>query len=185
MMAIRKKVFLGFVFAFLPFQSFAQEAGVVLGIRGDSADSGVSSVVTSGKSAMQIGFYFTNEINPKFNFKSGINYVNQQYEVSSSGTVLDFKFSYFELPLNFVYKVSDFGGFFVGPAVAFNLDKNCGSQSSCAEVSSVLTKLQLGGHFKIAPEVGADLYFENSFSKVSKYVESPKAVILNLFVTFE
>lgn len=164
----------------------AQDVGIVLGMRSDNADSDDSAVKITGKNSFQGGAIAKFDLKDKWQIRSGFIYTQRAFEVGTPGSKLttDFKFTYFEVPANLLYKFSDYGGAFVGPAIAFNVSKDCGA-GTCSGVNSSPLFLQLGASFKFAPQLGAEIYYEMGLSKLADHVTSPKAVMANILITFD
>lgn len=181
-----KKAFLmGVVMLALGSAAFAQDVGVIVGMRADSAEAKTSGLSVGGKTNFQAGGVAKFELKDALQLRTGFIYTQRNYELKSGTTALgDGKFTYFEVPVGLMYKFSDFGGAFIGPALAFNVSKECPG-GTCEEVSSAPMALQFGASFKFAPQFGAEFYYETLMAKVAKEIESPKAVVVNLMVTFD
>lgn len=167
------------------FAAQAQDVGIIAGYRADSADAETSGLTVEGKGGFQFGAVAKFEVHNAWQVRSGFIYTQRAYEVKSGGVSLaDTKFTYFEVPANILYKFSDYGGAFIGPAVAFNVSKNCGD-ADCEGVSSAPLFLQFGASFKFAPQLGAEIYYEMGMSKIANELKSPRAVMANFMITFD
>lgn len=163
----------------------AQDMGVVAGIRSDSADAENSGYNVNSKTDWQVGGVAKFALHEKWNLRTGFVYLQRSYEIApSGGTSTDWKFTYFEIPVGIMYKFSDFGGAFVGPAIDLNVSKDCGS-GSCSGVNSTILPIQIGASFKFAPQMGFEFYYETSSSKIADGVTNPKAVAANFMITFD
>jgi hypothetical protein len=163
----------------------AQDVGVVVGLRSDSADAETTGDSITGKSSFQAGAIAKFDLKDAWGIRTGFIYAQRAYEYkAAAGGSTDLKFTYFEVPVGLMYKFSDYGGAFLGPAIAFNVSKDCGS-GTCEGTNSAPMGLQLGASFKFAPQLGAEFYFETGFSKIADGVKSPKAVMANLLITFD
>ncbi|MFN7728168.1 MAG: outer membrane beta-barrel protein [Bdellovibrio sp.] len=179
------KMFVMSLIVIMGFAAQAQDVGVVLGIRGDSADAKTTNQKTQGKTNFQAGAVAKFEVHEAWQVRTGFLYTQRFYEFSSSSNNLgDAKFTYFEIPVGLMYKFSDFGGAFVGPNLAFNIAKDCPG-GTCQGVSSAPIGLQVGASFKFAPQMGFEFYYETMFSKVADEVENPRAIIANFMITFD
>lgn len=166
--------------------ALAQDIGVVAGIRADNAD-GEASTTINQKTSFQVGVIGKFELSGPLQIRSGMLYVQRAYEVSSSVSgPADFKSTYFEVPLGLLYKFSDYGGVFAGPALSFNLSKECpGGSCNGAEVNASPLAIQFGGSFKVAPQFGFEVYYEMLTGNIAKGVKNPRAVMANVMITFD
>lgn len=172
------------VFGF-SFTASAQDMGIVLGMRSDSADADTAGASITSKTNWQVGGIAKFDIQDKWQIRSGFVYLQRSYEYkASASSSTDLKFTYFEVPVGVLYKFSDFGGAFIGPALDFNVSKDCGS-STCSGVNSMVIPIQLGASFKFAPQMGLEFYYEMSSSKIADGVKDPKAVAVNFMITFD
>lgn len=164
----------------------AQDFGIIAGIRSDSADTDVAGASLNSMTDWQFGGIAKFDVAPVLQIRSGLTYLQRSYESKSGGVSTDLKFTYVEVPVGLLWKFSDFGGAFIGPAFDMNVSKDCGGgSSSCSGVSSLLTPIQLGGSFKFAPNFGLEFYFETVPGKLADGVKDAKAVALNLMITFD
>lgn len=160
----------------------AQDMGIVAGMRSDSADTDVSGASVNSKTNWQVGGVAKFDLHPTWQIRTGFIYLQRSYEYKMGTTSTDMKFTYFEVPVGILYKFSDFGGAFIGPALDMNVSKDC---NSCTGVQSMVVPIQLGASFKFAPQVGMEFYFETGASKIADGLTSPKAVAVNLMITFD
>lgn len=162
----------------------AQDLGIVAGMRSDSADAETAGDSINSKTDWQFGGIAKFDIHNAWQIRSGFIYLQRSYEYKSGGASNDLKFTYFEVPVGILYKFSDFGGAFIGPALDMNVSKDCGSVS-CSGVNSTLIPIQLGASFKFAPQFGLEFYYEMVGGKLADGVKDPKAVAVNLMITFD
>lgn len=160
----------------------AQDMGIIAGMRSDSADTDVTGGSVTGKTGWQVGGIAKFELAPTWQIRTGFVYLQRSYEFKAGGASTDLKFTYFEVPVGAVYKFSDFGGAFLGTALSMNVSKDC---NNCTGVQSLVTPIQLGASFKFAPQVGMEFYFETGASKIADGLTQPKAVAVNLMITFD
>lgn len=170
----------------------AQDLGVVLGYRSDSADSD-NALMTSMSSVGNI----QGGLVAKFPLgdgpiwiRSGMIYEQHTYSGTIAATgAYNLKASYFSVPAGLLYKFSDYGGVFAGAAIGLNLSNSCsnGNGSACtvAGFNSSPISIQLGGSFKIAPQFGFELYYEQTTSKIADGIKNPRAIAANVMITFD
>ncbi len=170
----------------------AQSMGVLLGVRSDSAD-GKGGLTVDSKTNFQVGGVGFFDFTSVLRMRTGFIYAMKNYGLKdSTGTSGEAKLAQFEVPLGVLFKFSDFGGAFIGPAISMNVSKSCTlSSGSCTieEVPSVSVPIQLGASLKFAPELGVEFYFETVPGKLftigSATGENSKAVVVNLLYTFD
>ena len=163
----------------------AQDLGVVVGARADSADATTKGYTDAGKTNFQIGAIAKFDLKDAWQIRSGFIYTQRNYTLQNGTTDIgDLKFTYFEIPVGLLYKFSDFGGAFIGPSLDFNVSKTCPG-GACTGVSGMPIGMQVGASFKFAPQMGAEIYYETLSSKLADEAEAPKAVVVNFMVTFD
>lgn len=166
--------------------AMAQDVGVVLGARSDNADAETATAEVTGKMNFHGGVISKFDVSGPLQIRTGFLYTQRSFTYAVGGAnVGDFSMSYFEIPAGLLWKFSDYGGAFVGPAVSFNLSKSCPGNCNGADVVSLPIALQLGGSFKVAPQIGFEVYYETVPSGLAKELKSPRSVVGNLMITFE
>lgn len=168
--------------------AFAQDLGVVVGFRNDNADSDVAGTSINGRSNIQGGMVAKFEMSGPLHLRTGAIYVQRAYEASVGGiSGGETKASYLEIPLGLMYKFSDYGGVFAGPAIGLNIAKTCPGVNGCngADINSSPMVFQFGGSFKVAPQFGFEFYYETMTSKFATGVTNPRAIAANLMITFD
>lgn len=165
--------------------AFAQDLGVVVGFRNDNADSDVAGVEIKGQSNIQGGMVAKFEISGPLQVRTGAIYVQRSYIGESTGTSSTTKASYLEIPVGLMYKFSDYGGVFAGPAFGLNIAKDCTGGCSNSGINSSPMTFQFGGSFKVAPQFGFEFYYETMTAKFANGVTNPRAIAANLMITFD
>ena len=161
------------------------DMGVLAGYRLNDGSSRQDNFSVDGSGGLQVGGLAFLPLNDNFVFRTGFIYAQRNFEVKndSNGNTEDHEFAHFDVPLTFMYKISDFGGIFVGPGVSLKVKDDC--SGDCDGVKSTMIPISFGGHFKIAPQVAAEFYYETAPSKLDNAIEDPSAVVLNAVITFE
>ncbi|MCS6837246.1 MAG: PorT family protein, partial [Bdellovibrionaceae bacterium] len=125
------------------------------------------------------------ELSERLGLRTGMHYIPRQYEWEQGGQSNRLRMTYFELPATFLYYFTEGGGVFLGPSFSFNLDKDCGTLV-CSGVSGNIVWMQFGASFKVAPQIGVEVFFEQSLgTPIKTHVTQPRAVGFNFFVTFD
>jgi hypothetical protein len=169
-------------------KAVASDYGIALGIRSDSATSNASGTSISANTDYQGGVVAAIEAISAIEIRTGLFYTSRQYgytpATGASGTA---SFSYADIPVGLLWKLSDYGGPFVGANFGFNVASSCPTGSGICtgsnSVNSSITGYQFGVHFKFAPQFGAELYYEG-MSAIVTGIDSAKAFAFNLFMTF-
>jgi outer membrane receptor for monomeric catechols len=181
------RYFQHFVFCifFFPIMAFSQDLGITFGIRSDSADTDRPATSVTALNSVSLGAVMKSEMTEKLALRVAMQYTPRQYQLQSSGVSENYKFTYFELPVGILFKLSDAGGVFVGPSFGFGLDKSCGQSGVCQGVSNSVTSVQFGASFKYAPQLGIEIFYEKGVSQISPQIQQQRAVGVNLLVTFD
>lgn len=178
------KVFLSFLSMLLCVQLYAQDLGVSIGLRSDSADSSVSGTKVNAGSSVAFGLLGRFLMSDRWGLRTGMFYNPRQYSLSTGGGSVNYKFSSFDIPVSLMYWLSEGGGLFVGAGLSLGLDKDCGP-GSCTDYQSSSVFYQLGASFKLAPQFGLEAFYEQMSSAVAQPLSRQNAVGINLFFTFD
>jgi hypothetical protein len=171
-------------FAVTAFAANYTDLAVEAGIRNQNGD--VDGGDTNAKIGYQLGLSAAFPIADKLSFRSGLFYSEKDFELKATSTTAsqNIKFSYVEIPATFELKFLDYAGVYAGVNLSMNLDNDCGS-NSCHNVQSFVTPIVIGAAFKFAPQLGADVFFEDQSGKVADGIKNLKAVGVNLMITFD
>lgn len=187
-MNLMRKAMLVMISTLLSTIVWAQDVGVVAGLRSDNAD-GEGLVKITGKSNFNAGVIAKFDVSAPLQIRSGFLYTQRAYDYALTGSPTsagEFKMTYFEIPVGLLWKFSDYGGVFAGPALSLNLSKSCpGGSCNNAEVNSSPLAIQLGGSFKVAPQFGFEVYYETMTSALAKDIKNGRSVVANVMITFD
>lgn len=182
------KVAIAAVGALISFSAYAQDVGVVVGVRNDNAD-GNANVKITGKTGFQAGVVSKFDMTSALQLRTGFiaNQRSFDYSITTPAVVKDeFRMTYFEIPVGVLWKFSDYGGVFAGPAINLNLSKSCpGDDCAGTEVNSAPLSFQFGGSFKVAPQIGFEVYYETMLNDIAKDVKNGRSLMANLMITFD
>jgi hypothetical protein len=162
----------------------AQDLGVLIGLRSDSGDSSIASTKINSLNSTYFGLLGRFLLRERLGMRVGMNYTTRQYNVEVSGNTTQYKFSAFEIPVAAMYWLSEAGGLFLGGSLALGLDKDCGP-GTCQDYRSSWNTFQFGASFKVAPQLGVEVFFEQGLSAIAKPFDSHRAFGVNGFVSFE
>lgn len=171
----------------------AQDLGVVVGYRSDSADSGSATTTLDTMGNVQVGAVGKFQLSEAFWLRSGMIYIQRSYGftttlVPATGT---YKATYFEIPLGLLWKLSDAGGVFAGGAFNLGLSNKCdisaGATCSFTGHANSPFAAQLGASFKVAPQFGFEIYYEalTGNKKIAEGIDNARAIAANLMITFD
>lgn len=165
--------------------AYANEFAIVGGPRFDNADSKLTGTTVEARLSFQAGVLgFLEMGGPNF-IRSGFQFGTRAYGIKQGSIGIgDARFTNFDLPIGYLYRFSDYGGAFLGPVISFNFSKDCPG-TGCAGVNSMPIGLQVGASFKIAPQIGAEVYFETMTSKIADGIENPKAFVGQFYFSFD
>jgi hypothetical protein len=163
--------------------SFASDYGVVIGVRSDSATSNNLNTQINSNTDYMAGVVGVMDAFSQFQLRSGFLYTTRSYGyIPQSGASGTATFSSLDVPVGLLWKMSDYGGPFLGANVALNVSSSCPG-GTCTGLSSMPVGLQLGAQFKFAPQFGAAIYYE-SMGPLGIDIDSPKAAVGQLLITF-
>lgn len=171
----------------------AADFGIELGVRSQSADTGAVGFTADSKTDFQLGGIGHFPISGSFNIRSGLLYTSRNVDltyktagITSTGTLT---LTYFDIPVQALYKFEDYGSVFAGPVISFILDKKCelSNSNTCTVTAakSLLLPLQLGATFKFMPQMGATIYFETIPGDVADNFSNYRAIGANFLFTFD
>lgn len=163
--------------------SQASDFGIALGLRSDSATSNTASTQIDAKSNYMAGVVGAFDAFAQVQVRTGFMYTVRGYGYTPSGSTLgDANFQSLDVPVGLLWKLSDYGGPFIGANVALNVSSSC--KGTCTNVNSFPAGIQLGAQFKFAPMMGAALYYE-SMGAMMTGIDSAKAVVAQFIITFD
>lgn len=162
----------------------AQDLGVLIGLRSDSGNTSVANTEIHSLNSTYFGLLGRFLLSERWGMRVGMNYTTRQYNVEASGNTTQYKFSAFEIPVAAMYWLSEAGGLFLGGSLALGLDKDCGP-GTCQDYRSSWNTFQFGASFKVAPQLGVEVFFEQGLSAIAKPFDSHRAFGVNGFVSFE
>jgi hypothetical protein len=160
------------------------DMGVLAGLRLNDGTSRSAGTGVDGAGTFQIGGLAFMPLSERFSLRTGFIYAQRNYETTAGGNTSDVEYAHFDVPVTFMYRLSDMGGIFFGPGVALKVKDDCGGQD-CEGAESMLIPVSFGGHFKIAPQVAAEFYYETAPGKLDNGIKDPSAVVFNAIITFE
>lgn len=132
---------------------------------------------------VQLGVSGVLNFTEKFGLKSGLFYSERAFKSEfSNTTTVDGKVTYFEVPAFLMYKLEDYAGIYVGPSLALKLGDE--GNPALVNVKSMITPITFGAQFKFLPNMGLNVFFENS-GQLSTGVDSSRAVGVNLMITLD
>ena len=165
------------------------ELAVMVGFKQNSVVSTVDGYTATAKVGYLLGGVAVFPMSDLVSIRSGFIYNQRNFNLETTGSKVEYAATYFDIPFTAFFKMSEFGGVFVGPVLAMNLTNECtnstGQSCSATGTQSMLVPITIGGHFKFAPQMGGEFYFETAGGGVSDQAKAYKAVGLNFLITFE
>lgn len=164
--------------------AFANEFAITGGARFDNADSGTVGTSVEARLNFQAGVLGFIELGGRNYLRTGAEFATRSYGFKTSTVALgDARFTSFDVPVGYLFRFSDYGGIFAGGLFTFNFSKDC--PGGCTSASASPVGAQFGASFKIAPQIGGEVYFEMMSQKLASGVENPKAVVGQLYFSFD
>lgn len=141
-----------------------------------------SSTSNSQVTGYQLGVSGVLNFSDKFGLKSGLFYTERPFKSDFSGTTVDGKVTYAEIPAFLMYKIEDYAGVYAGPSLGIKM----GDEGSPAltSVKSMVVPLTIGAQFKFLPNFGLNFFFEGA-GELAKGVENSRAIGVNLMFTLD
>lgn len=186
------KFFLAGVIAILFLTAEARDEigfSAALGLRSNEAETDVGSATVTSQVGLQAGILAYLPVS-SWVLRTGALYTQRSINLGpvQEGDV-EVRYSYFDIPLTPVIRLSDYAGFFGGPLIAFNQsrDVSCSKVSNCSafDVRSIIVPLQLGFQFRFLDQVGAEIFYEYVPGELSTNVSNMRTFGGNLTFYFE
>lgn len=166
-------------------QSEANEFAITAGPRFDNADVTTAGASIEARLSYQAGVLGFMELGGPHFIRGGFEFTTRAYGLKTAGiSTGESRFTNFDIPLTYLYRFSDYGGVLAGPVVSFNFSKDCPG-GPCQGVNSTPIGLQIGASFKIAPQIGAEVYYETLTSKLADGIENPRAFVGQVYFSFD
>lgn len=173
--------------------SQAADFGVEAGVRSQSGDAGASGFTAESKTGFQLGGVGQFPLSGEWYIRSGLLYtqrnVDLTYKAGGTTSTGSLTMTYFDVPLQGLYKFEDYGSVFAGPLFSMILDKKCqlsnGNTCTVTSAKSMLIPFQLGATFKFMPQVGATIYYETIPGDIADNFGNYRAIGANLLFTFD
>jgi len=164
--------------------------GVAAGFRSNQAETDINRAQVNSRTGTQFGVLGFFPIAKTFEVRSGFFYTQRYSEITNTASgIVSIDYSYFDVPLTVLMRLSEAAGIFAGPVFAFNQSKevSCTNRASCAalDVKSVILPWQAGVGFKFLPQAGGELFFEYTPGDLSTNVSDMKTVGANFIFYFE
>lgn len=126
--------------------------------------------------------------NSGFGLKTGLIYSERTFKNETTLTNYEGKITYFDIPLQVMFKFEDYAGIFVGPSFSTKLGDECkATVGSCnlTGIKSSIMPLTFGAQFKMASNFGLSLFFETISGDVADNLGSSRGVGANLLFVFD
>lgn len=167
---------------------FAIEAG----FRQQSADTDTAGIGTKSQVGYNLGVTAAFPATGPLWFRTGLHYTQRPIVLTSTASPSDeakISMTYFDIPLELMYKFEDFAGVYGGLILSMNLDKTYSGTGifaggSVTGVKSTLTPFVIGAAFKFAPQLGANVFFETG-GDAATGLKNYRSVGVNFMFTFD
>lgn len=124
-----------------------------------------------------------------FGLKTGLMYSERTFKNETGTVTSEGKLTYFDIPLQIMFKFEDYAGIFFGPSFSTKLGDECtvsgGGSCNLTGVKSSIMPLTFGAQFKMAANFGLSLFFETISGEVADNLESSRGVGANLLFVFD
>lgn len=124
-----------------------------------------------------------------FGLKTGLMYSERTFknEISALNTI-EGQITYFDVPLQIMFKFEDYAGIFLGPSFSTKLGDECKQTTGACNLTKVKSSVipfTFGAQFKVASNFGLSLFFETISGEVAQGLESSRGVGANLLFVFD
>lgn len=125
-----------------------------------------------------------------FGLKTGLMYSERTFknEFTAGLTTQEGQISYFDIPLQIMFKFEDYAGIFFGPSFSTKLGDECKTTTgtcTLTNVKSSIMPMTFGAQFKMAANFGLGLFFETYSGEVATGLKSSRGVGANLLFVFD
>lgn len=163
----------------------AIEVGIKMNtMDGDNATSNKQSQGFQGGGSMVFDFGDSG-----FGLKTGLIYSERPFKIETAGPVTtEGKITYFDIPVQVMFKFEDYAGIFLGPSFSTKLGDECkvaGGTCNLTNVKSLIMPITFGAQFKVAANFGLSLFFETASGEIAQGIKDSRAVGANLLFVFD
>lgn len=162
----------------------ALDMGLAFGYRGNDASAVSSSNSVSGDGGLILGATAYLPLANSIELRTGFLYNQRYYTLKNGAFDSEVKLSYVDIPLTLLFKPADYGGAFIGAALGMKASDSCNG-GDCQDAESFIVPIQLGGFFKVGPQIGVEVFYEILSGKIYQDIEDTTAVGASLIVTLE
>ncbi len=125
-----------------------------------------------------------------FGLKTGLMYSERTFknEFNIGLTTQEGKITYFDIPLQVMFKFEDYAGIYFGPSFSTKLGDECKTNTgSCTltNIKSSIMPMTFGAQFKMAANLGLSLFFETFSGEVAQGLKASRGVGANLLFVFD
>lgn len=182
------KLFLALAIVVATSPSFAAggtDVGVFFGMKNTEYDIDVAGVDTTAKTGIMAGAIAYGEMGG-LSFRTGGYYSQRNSEVDISGTELQLKVSYLDVPVTVMYSFNDMFSVFGGAVLGLKVSDDCSGDSTACDsfsddVKSFHAAAQLGLNAKFHPNWSGEIFYEHGLNDIA---EDTSATALSAAVVF-
>lgn len=159
--------------------SFAQEFGLTGGFHQSSASAKNSGVTDDSKIGYKLGLSAKFEMVAPMNFKTGLIYSYRPFELTTSGSTFEFKFSYLDIPALVEYKINEMVGVFGGLVIGLNVSDDVKPSGNPQGMEDIIALGQVGASFLFEDLYGFDIYVERGLGTIYDGAENYMSIGAN------
>lgn len=137
--------------------------------------------------AFQLGVSGVLPLNGPLALRSGMFYSERPFSAEFASVAFEGKFTYFDVPVQLMYRFEDYAGIYIGPSLAINLSNEVSKPAGYknTDVKSIVVPITIGAAFKFAPQMGVNVFFESVMGDLAKDTGSSKAIGANFMFTLD
>lgn len=169
--------------------AYAQESGLALGAQTTDVETDSTGTTLDGGTGFYVGWMGYQDLGRSGAMRAGILFSQRKFDIESGGNTAEVELQAIDVPVTYMFKVSEAVGLFGGVKLGLNLSDDCTEESGtqiCTGVNaeSLYYGLDLGGHFRFAPNFAFELDYTVGLSDMAKDIEWDNSLAINVVYLF-
>ena len=163
-----KHLFLTIVLCVSALTAQAQDYGVLAGIHNTDIDAPNGAPAVDAELGWRAGLIGKYELSDGVHFRSGALYVDRKFSAGTTGSKVDVKMAYLDIPVLFQFQMNETIALFAGPVIGINVGKKLsGSTNNELQNTKGLYLLAQAGVNFTFDQIGFDVYYERGLGEIA------------------